>query len=227
MRTSNKKVGTGAREWNESAQTDITELDLAVEWIAISAVKGFDRNARTHSDRQRGTEAESIKAFGFVVPIVCNDDYVIIAGHGRLAAAQRLGMKKVPVIKLSHLDEAKVRALRLADNKIASLSGWSDELLSLELQELSLLDLDFHLEVTGFSSGELDIILDGKPDLDQSDPADEMSELEEQAVSRQGDLWLLGEHRLYCGSALEADAYERLLDGEKARTVFHGRSVQR
>lgn len=197
----------------------VAELDLMVEWIAISVLKLYERNARTHSDRQVGQIAESLKAFGFVVPIICNDQNEIIAGHGRLAAAKRLGMKRVPVIRLRHLDEAKIKALRLADNKIASLSGWNQELLTLELQELSVLELDFDLEVTGFSSGELDIILDDTPKL-EGDPADQVPEVEEQSVARLGELWLLGEHRLFCGSALEGASYHRLLAGEKARTVF-------
>ena len=193
---------------------DVAELDIVIEWIATSVLKIYERNARIHSDRQVGQIAESLNAFGFVVPIICDDQDVIVAGHGRLAAAKRLGMTRVPVIRLRHLDDAKVRALRLADNKIASLSGWSQELLTLELQELSVLDLDFDLEVTGFSSGELDIILDGETNLDE-DPADNVPELEERSVARLGDLWLLGEHRLYCGSALEEASYDRLLGGEK------------
>jgi len=215
MPTISNRESVGTR----TIQQDVAQLELVIEWIAASVLKIYERNARTHSDRQIAQIAESLKAFGFVVPIICDDQDVIVAGHGRLAAAKRLGMTRVPVIRLRHLDDAKVRALRLADNKIASLSGWSQELLTLELQELSVLDLDFDLEVTGFSSGELDIILDGETKLDE-DPADNVPELEERSVARLGDLWLLGEHRLYCGSALEEASYDRLLGGEKARTAF-------
>jgi DNA modification methylase len=215
MPTISNRESVGTR----TIQQDVAQLELVIEWIAASVLKIYERNARTHSDRQIAQIAESLKAFGFVVPIICDDQDVIVAGHGRLAAAKRLGMTRVPVIRLRHLDDAKVRALRLADNKIASLSGWSQELLTLELQELSVLDLDVDLEVTGFSSGELDIILDGETKLDE-DPADNVPELEERSVARLGDLWLLGEHRLYCGSALEEASYDRLLGGEKARTVF-------
>jgi DNA modification methylase len=220
MRTIVEEVQPASPTVGAGVGLAVHELELAVEWIAISEIRNSDRNARKHSDRQTHQIAESIKTFGFVVPIICNDRNVIVAGHGRLAAAKLLGMSKVPVIRLRHLDEEKIRALRLADNKIASNSGWDEELLAAELQELSVLELDFDLEVIGFSSGELDIILDGKTDLDGADPADEVPEPEESAVSRLGDLWLLGEHRLFCGSALEASSYEQVMAGEKARTVF-------
>src|SRR5689334_5822645 len=108
------------------------DLAVSVEYVAISTIRESARNARTHSKRQVGKIAESISTFGFVSPLLCDDLYELVAGHGRLAAARLLGLETVPVVRLSHLDEAKIRALRIADNKLAEMSGWDRDILAFE-----------------------------------------------------------------------------------------------
>ncbi|MCO6050510.1 site-specific DNA-methyltransferase [Mesorhizobium sp. RP14(2022)] len=198
----------------------LADLGLAIEQVPLSRIKVYERNARTHSQRQITQLAASIRTFGFVSPIVLDQSNTIIAGHGRLQAAQELNLSSVPAVHVTHLSDAMVRALRIADNRLAELAGWDDDLLRLELGELSTIELDFSLDVTGFSTGEIDVLLDGKPTPQAADPADEVMEPEALAVSRLGDLWQLGDHRLICGSSLEPAVFDALLEGEPVRTVF-------
>ena len=162
------------------------------------------RNARTHSARQVEQIAASILKFGFIIPIVVNDKGVVLAGHGRLRAAQRLGLKEVPIIVVKHLTEELQRAFMLADNRLAELAGWDEELLRVELQELSLV-IDFEFEVTGFDTVDLDRL--EAPKLAKAAKPEVVPELERDrpAISALGDLWKLDKHLLLCGSALEQD----------------------
>jgi ParB-like chromosome segregation protein Spo0J len=188
--------------------------------MAVGQLLVNPRNARTHSRKQIHQIACSIREFGFQNPILVDERAGIIAGHGRLAAAKELGLSEVPVIEVRGLSEAKKRALALADNKIADNAGWDLDMLALELQELSQLDLTFDLEVTGFDTAELDLLIDDTKAATKDDPADLVPPTRTRAVSRAGDLWLLGEHRLLCGDAREGAGYLRLLDGEKASMCF-------
>ncbi len=168
-------------------------------------------NARTHSDEQIAQIAASIEEFGFTNPILADGAGVIIAGHGRLLAAQRLGLEKVPVITLDHLTDAQRRALVIADNKIAENAGWDEETLRLEIEALQ--DLEFDLDLIGFSDEELGALLD---DIDGGpegavDGEDDVPETPEDPVSQPGDLWILGNHRLLCGSSTVASDVECLL----------------
>ena len=168
-------------------------------------------NARTHSDEQVAQIAASIEEFGFTNPILADGEGVIIAGHGRLLAAQRLGLEKVPVITLDHLTDAQRRALVIADNKIAENAGWDEETLRLEIEALQ--ELEFDLDLIGFSDEELDDLLgdlDGGPE-GAVDGEDDVPETPEDPVSQPGDLWILGNHRLLCGSSTVATDVERLL----------------
>jgi len=147
----------------------------------------------------------------------------VIAGHGRLSACRELGWTDVPTIRLEHLSEAQAKAFMIADNRLTDTSVWDDRLLAEQLKELSLLDLDFSLETTGFEMGEIDLRIEGltassEADEDHDDVAPAAPA--GPAVSRQGDLWLLGDHRLYCGSALDETAYVTLMNGEQAAMVF-------
>ena len=146
--------------------------------------------------------ADSIERFGFTNPVLISDSGEIVAGHGRVEAARRLGMETVPTLKLSHLSEAERRAYVLADNKLALNASWDTEVLAIELQDL--ISLDFDVSVTGFSLAEVDLVLDaakeGDPDA-KPGPEDEVPPLAERAVSQPGDVWLLGRHRLLCGDA--------------------------
>ena len=204
------------------------EVTLAIEYVPPASLAGYHRNARRHSKRQIAQIAESIRAFGFVSPLLVDKAGEIIAGHGRLAAARQLGRATVPVVRIEHLDEAQKRALRLADNKLAELAGWDETLLALEfsdLLELDLtLDLSFDLAVTGFTSPEIDRLVDrGAASTSSSTRDDEVParDAEQPPVSRLGDVWILGKHRIFCGDARDAGTYAKLLGAERATMGIH------
>jgi DNA modification methylase len=187
----------------------------------VEALKPYGGNARTHSRKQIKQIAASIERFGFTNPILVSDDREIIAGHGRAEAARILGIKTVPTLALSHLSAEERRAYVLADNKLALNAGWDREILALELE--GLIDLGFDVSVTGFSLAEVDFILDeaGESDPDGSDPAeDRVPPLAGAAVTRRGDVWKLGRHKLICGDARCPDDYAALLGAERADLVF-------
>jgi DNA modification methylase len=192
-------------------------------WIAIDKLTPNGRNARTHSRKQIRQIADSIAAFGFVVPILTDDDNVIIAGHGRYAAAKLLDLKEVRAIKLRGLSEAKRRALALADNRIAENAGWDRELLAIELPALAeiLVMEGLDVSITGFSPAEIDQ-LTVNLEKDPSDPDDAMDPAWTTAtpVSKPGDLWELGKHRLLCGDALNTDHVARLMGSTRASMAF-------
>ena len=189
----------------------------AIEHRSVASLVPYANNARTHSDEQVSQIARSIEAFGFVNPVLVGSDDVIVAGHGRLMAANQLGMETVPVIVLGHLDETQRRALVIADNQITSNSGWDEELLKLELTELDALDFD--LDLMGFSDDELDGLLLTE-DLEGQTDDDDVPEPEENPVSQAGDLWILGDHRVLCGSATEKADVETLMNGQLADMIF-------
>ena len=187
----------------------------------IACLKPYKGNARTHSSKQIEMIAASIDKFGFNNPILIDASNTIIAGHGRWLAAKKLKIAEVPTICLDHLSESEVKAYILADNKLAELAGWDQEILALELQHLLTLDLDFNVEITGFEMGEIDFIIDGAVS-GKLDPADEVIEPEagKPATVKRGDLWVLGNHRLYCGDSLAEDSYKVLMGSERAQMVF-------
>ena len=189
----------------------------SVEHWSLQRLIPYAKNARTHDDTQVSQIAGSIAEFGFVNPILVGDDNVIIAGHGRLMAAQQLGLDTVPVIVLNHLTEAQRRALVIADNKIAENAGWNDELLKLELEELG--DLGFDLDLIGFSDEALDELLGNNEQSGESDE-NEIPEVEDEPVSRHGDVWVLGNHRLLCGDSTSKQDLEKLMSGELADMAF-------
>lgn len=187
----------------------------------ITALRPYARNARTHSKKQVKQIAASIERFGFTNPVLVSDDGEIIAGHGRVEAAKLLGMAKVPTLPLSHLTEAERRAYVLADNKLALNAGWDKEILAIELQ--ALVDLEFDVEVTGFSLAEIDLVLDEAGDADPGAPdapEDAVPRVSGAPVSQQGDVWLLGRHKLLCGDAQSASDFAALMGNERADLVF-------
>lgn len=203
-----------------------------IELRPIEQLIPYARNARTHSEAQIAKIAASIAEFGFTNPILVDGDNGIIAGHGRLAAARKLGLREVPVIELAHLTPAQKRAYILADNRLALDAGWDEEMLALELTEIR--DAGFDLALTGFADDEIDRLLDGL-DLDgdgQNAPPDAISEDADESaddeapeppkivVSRPGDIWRLGEHRLICADSADLDAIARLMAGDKAVLLF-------
>src|ERR671919_1625687 len=171
--------------------------DLAIAWRRLGGLIPYARNPRTHSDAQVVQIAASIREFGWTVPILIDGASGIIAGHGRVLAARKLGLERVPVIELAHMSDAQRRAYVIADNQLALNAGWDEALLRLELADLSELGLD--LGLIGFAGGELERLLaGGKQGLTEDDEA---PALPEQAVTRPSDVWVLGEHRLLCGDA--------------------------
>lgn len=196
--------------------------DLSITYKPIDALTPCLRNARTHSKKQIRQIADSIAEFGFTNPVLVDHDDMIIAGHGRVEAAKLLGLEKVPVICLEDMSEAQIRAYVIADNRLAENAGWDNELLGLELQYLSDLDVDFDATLTGFEVPEIDLMIAGITDTSpEDDPADEIPEIDEtNSVSQPGDLWRLGRHRLLCGDATDKESFERLLDGEEAQMAF-------
>jgi DNA modification methylase len=182
---------------------------LTVQYRPIASLVPDPRNARTHPKRQVEQIIASIRSFGFTNPVLAESSGKVIAGHGRLLAARQMGLTEVPVIELAGLSEAQVRALRLSDNKIALNAGWDVEILKLELTDLSMPELDIDLSLTGFSSGEIDVIL-----KDSADPDDEViPEVPAMPRTRPGDIWQLGEHRVGCGDGRDL-AFLRAVVGE-------------
>lgn len=192
--------------------------DKIEQWPTAKLVP-YARNARTHSDAQVAQIAASIAEFGFTNPILAGSDGVIVAGHGRLAAAQKLGLDAVPVVVLDHLTPTQRRALVIADNRIAENAGWDEELLRIELEGLQ--DECFDLDLIGFDADALAELLAGDEPVNegQSDE-DAVPEVGETPVSRPGDVWQLGPHRLLCGDATLAESYKALLDGKAVDMVF-------
>ena len=191
--------------------------DLKVEYKNIKELIPYCNNSRTHSDEQVLQIASSIKEFGFTNPVLIDGQGGIIAGHGRIMAAQKLKMDEVPTITLSDLSEAQKKAYIIADNKLALNSGWDDELLKIELEQLK--ELDFDLGLIGFSDDELALLMGGETTEGLVDE-DQAPELVDDPVTVLGDVWLLGNHRLMCGDSTSIDAVETLMDGATVDMVF-------
>jgi DNA modification methylase len=194
-------------------------LSTHIERWPTDKLVPYARNARTHPEEQVAQIAASIVEFGFTNPILAGSDGVIVAGHGRLAAAQKLGLDTVPVVVLDHLTPTQRRALIIADNRIAESAGWDDAMLRIELQ--SLQEDGFNLDITGFDADALAEIMAGEETtVDGNTDEDAVPELSETPISRPGDVWILGEHRLVCGDATQASSYGQLLAGERVQMIW-------
>ena len=199
---------------------------MTTSWLAdkiqqwpVAKLIPYARNARTHSEEQVAQIAASIAEFGFTNPILTGADGVIVAGHGRLAAAQKLAMAMVPVVVLEHLSPTQRRALVIADNRIAENAGWDETMLRVEMEALQLDDFDMSL--TGFDADALaELMAGGGGDESGNTDDDDVPEVLETAISRAGDVWLLGPHRLLCGDSTLAESYAQLLQGEEVDMVF-------
>jgi len=176
---------------------------MNIEHVPVGDLIPFAKNSRTHDDAQVAQIAASIKEFGFTNPILIDEQSGIIAGHGRLLAARKLQLTEVPCIRLSHLSDAQKRAYVIADNKLALNAGWDDEMLALELGDLK--DMDFDLSLTGFSTDEINALLTPTVVEGLTDE-DAVPEIPENPVTKLGDVWVLGKHRLMCGDSTSVDA---------------------
>ena len=194
-------------------------LSTHIERWPTEKLVPYARNARTHSEEQVAQIAASIVEFGFTNPILAGSDGVIVAGHGRLAAAQKLGLDTVPVVVLDHLTPTQRRALIIADNRIAENAGWDDTMLRIELQ--SLQEDGFNLDITGFDADALAEIMAGEETtVDGQTDDDAVPEVPVTPISRPGDVWELGKHRLVCGDATDPKSYELLMAEAQADMVF-------
>ena len=191
-----------------------------LEHLPPSTLKPWANNARTHSKRQLKQIAKSISTFGFTNPILIDDDNNILAGHGRVEAAKSLRMEMVPCLRQSQMSAEEKRAYVLADNKLALNAGWDDEILATELGALYELDLDFDVEITGFTISEVDNLIDGLSVEEDGDPRDDQQPEDPPARCQLGDLWQLGPHRLICGDAVDPDTVAQLMDGHQVKMVF-------
>lgn len=192
------------------------EMKLKIEYRKVSDLLPYARNARTHSDTQVSQLAASIKEFGFNNPVAVDGEGMILCGHGRVMAAQKLHLTEVPTVCLSHLSDTQVKAYILADNKLALNAGWDNDMLKVELEDLK--DSDFDLNLTGFSDDELKDILVEDPTEVQEDNFD--GEPPEVAKSQLGDIWTMGEHRLMCGDSTSENDVKCLMQGDLASLVF-------
>jgi DNA modification methylase len=188
-----------------------------IEWMSVETLIPYAKNARTHSDEQVAQIAGSIKEFGFNNPVLVDKDNSVIAGHGRLMAARKLGMDKVPVVQLGHMTEAQRKAYVLADNRIALNSGWDTGMLTLELQDLKD---DIDLSLLGFDPDELDALLNPIEETEGLTDEDAVPDVPNEPKTKLGDIYILGNHRLMCGDSTSIDAVEVLMDGQKADMVF-------
>ena len=207
---------------HSSQQSSLPSLCLTVTYRRIEELKPDPANPRRHSKKQIRQIAESIKAFGFNVPILIDRHGNIIAGHGRWLACRDLGFTEVPTLCLDHLTPAQARAFMIADNRLTEIAVWDDRLLAQQLKELTLVGLDFDIEVTGFEMGEIDLRIASLDDPAQAeaDPTDVVPEIPATPLSKLGDMWLLHRHRLLCGSALDSAVFAALMGEERAATAF-------
>lgn len=192
---------------------------LSIVYHPISILKPNPKNPRIHDKKQLKQLAESMNTFGFINPVIIDKDYNVICGHGRIMACPLAGITEVPTILVDYLTPAQQKAYMLADNKLVENSKWNDALLSEILIELSIPDLDFSVETTGFTTGEIDFRIIGKS-LPQSESDDEIPEITDIAVSKLEDIWILGEHRIACGNALDEEVYNQLMQGELATAAI-------
>lgn len=196
------------------------QRSLHVQELPLKDLINNPRNARTHPKKQIRQIAKSIERFGFNNPILIDETGMILAGHGRVRAANDLGFESVPCVRLDHMSEVQKRAYVLADNKLALNAGWDETLLAEELGVLASLDTEFELEATGFSIAEVDTLLEADPVEEPGDPRDDAQPVEAPWRVQVGDVWELGRHRLICADSRDHDAISRLMNGERARMAF-------
>jgi DNA modification methylase len=205
------------------AELAVNQRDMEIICRPLAALKPVPANPRRHSKKQIQQIAKSVSVFGFNVPVLVDAELNVIAGHGRLLACGELGIDEVPTLCLDHLTPAQARAFRIADNKLTENATWDERLLAEQLHDLSLSGLDFDIEVTGFEMGEIDLLIHSLEETPTagSDPADILPEVSAAPpVSKLGDLWLLGRHRLLCGNAVDPKTFAALMGEERAVMVF-------
>lgn len=203
----------------ETAAKDGSKGQLAVEYISASLVKPYKTNPKKHSQKQVEQIVNSIKEFRFNNPLLIDENNELIAGHGRLLAARKLKLEKVPVIYLRHLTQAQKQAYRIADNKLTENGEWDIDLLKVEFANLDKLDLNFNLDITGFDTIEIDNLF--APPREASPKLNDIPYVEEgEIISKPGDIWQLGRHRIICADALSGDNFSALMGDKRADMIF-------
>jgi DNA modification methylase len=202
---------------------DMVQRDLSVEYHPLVSLRLDPQNPRLHTKKQIRQIARSIQTFGFNVPVLIDGNGQLIAGHGRVLAAQSLGMSEIPAIRLEHLTEAQLRTFMVADNRLTENSVWDENLLAQQFKALSVLELDFDVDVSGFEVSEIDTLIEGLAPTSRGkdDPADTLPEFcATPQITQTGDLWCLDRHRVFCGDARSGGAYSILMQGRTADAVF-------
>ncbi|MEN9782131.1 MAG: hypothetical protein RL208_281 [Pseudomonadota bacterium] len=194
--------------------------NLLITYVSVSDIKPYKNNPKIHKDKQVKQISSSIKEFSFTNPILLDENNEILAGHGRYLASKELKLEAVPCIVLDHLSNQQKKAYRIADNKLVENGKWDENLLVLELADLSNLDLSFDLSITGFETTEIDLLIDRQSKQNQKE--DKIPEITHNPVSKLGDVWLLDKHRIICRDSLKTETYERLFgsSSQKAKMIF-------
>ena len=218
----NNRQSSLASVRTDLSKTSRTMPKLIIEYLPTNQLHPNPQNPRFHSDKQIEQIANSIREFGFNMPIAINAENQVVGGNGRLEAAKRLGHWSIPTIKLDHLTPEQQIAFAIADNKLTENSTWDEALLGQQLKALAEVELDFSLEATGFEMGEIDVLIEGLEPTNEGEPdvADLIPDQASTRVTSFGDLWELGKHRVLCGNALDAEVYTRLLDKRRAGVIF-------
>jgi DNA modification methylase len=220
MAYSSQDTSKPAPSIRRNISTNAGLIEIQIQYRAMADIVLDSRNPRQHSQGQVNQIADSIREFGFVMPIVVDHASQVVIGHGRVLAARKLGMQRVPVVEIRHLSRAQLKALRIADNRLAQHSHWDERLLGENFLELKELELDFDLSITGFSLPEIDLALqklDEGSIFGNKNEADVMTGV---PVCRPGDVWQLGDHRVCCGDATSEHAFDELMKEERAHVVF-------
>lgn len=207
----------GSRSMSQNSTLNRSVEMNQIELLLVSSLIPYARNSRTHSEEQVTQIAASIREFGFTNPVLIDSSGTIIAGHGRVMAAKKVGLAEVPCLRLQHLSPSQIRAYVIADNKLALNAGWDDEMLKAEL--LTLQEEGFNTDLTGFSDDELNALLNPEIIEGQTDP-DEVPEPPVDPITKLGDIWILGNHRLMCGDSVNIDSVNGLMDGDQANLLL-------
>jgi DNA modification methylase len=220
MANSAKEEANAASGTRRNFTTNAGLIEIQIQYRAVEDLALDPRNPRQHSQRQVNQIADSIREFGFVVPVVVDDTGQVVVGHGRVLAAKKLGMPRIPVVEIRHLSKAQLKALRITDNKLAQNAHWDERLLGESFLELKELDVDFDLSITGFSLPEIDLTLQTLQEGVAEGTNDEADALTGVPVCQLGDVWELGDHRLHCGDATSEAAFDILMREQLAHVVF-------
>ena len=215
-----KEEAKAASKAGRNAATNAGLIDIQIQYRAVGDLALDPRNPRQHSQRQVDQIADSIREFGFIMPIVIDDTGQVVIGHGRVLAAKKLGMPRIPVVEIRHLSKGQLKALRIADNRLAQHAHWDERLLGESFLELKELDIEFDLSITGFSLPEIDLTLQKLDEGKLEEPNDEDDALTGVSVCQLGDVWQLGSHLLYCGDATSEASFDILMKEELAQVVF-------